>query len=97
MKTFLTILFFLPIGILLHATVAADLFNWFISPLGVQEINKSHAYGISCFISLFFIGRATSAEAKGTDGPEHLIRNCVQLLFNTLFIWGFAAVAHSMM
>ena len=87
----------IPLSILLHSVVIADLFNWFISPLGVMEINMPHAYGLSCFINIFHIGRATSQDVKDTDGSGSVIVSVATMFFALLFIWGFGAIAHSMM
>lgn len=39
--------------VLYYSWAFYTLWNWFVAPLGVQEINMWHAYGIMMFLGLF--------------------------------------------
>jgi len=42
----------LPIAIALRAYVLAELWDWFVVPLGVSAITLWHAYGLAALVSL---------------------------------------------
>ena len=83
---------------LLRGVVIADMWRWFVTPLGVPSISMVHAIGFSLFVGLFTMGTASKsnvdADFKGLRGSFTLI---VAFTLVTLMVWGFGAIAHSFM
>lgn len=82
--------------IILRGLITADLWQWFLVPLGVKSIGIAHAIGLSFLVGLLFnLGRLTKSDVD----PEHkgLLPAFMQLIAHTVAIlltWGSAAIVY---
>ena len=69
MKHVLGFLVLIPVSVFIWGWAISTLFNWFVSPLGVDNISFVHALGLSCLLGLFKVGLATQADVKENSEP----------------------------
>jgi uncharacterized membrane protein YgaE (UPF0421/DUF939 family) len=69
MKYLLLLLTF-PISLILGGWCVSTLFNWFISPLGIDTIGIMHGAGIACILNLFKIGLAGDPNLSMEDTED---------------------------
>jgi len=84
----LWVLMIFPIAIFLNAYTLMNIWNWFISPLGLTTINLVHAMGISTVIGFFLINIKTNdSPVKTNETIIELITRCTaKIIFVPLFI-----------
>lgn len=85
--------------VLLRGLVLADLWQWFVTPLGAPRIGIAHAIGLSTILTTCMMGFATEKAEKDDDsGPwAKVIKALFKGLFYCLFAWGMGAIVHGFM
>lgn len=89
-------LFIFSLGLVcLSGLVASNLWNWFISPLGVMNINWIQGMGIDLLIT-FLVYRVIQEDMEDQDLNYKMKRFSIALA-STLVIWGHGYVIHLFM
>lgn len=57
----------LPTSIITFGWSIMMLFNWFVAPLGVPEVNFAHAYGLGCLMNIFHISHHMADQRDKRD------------------------------
>ena len=57
----------IPFTVVLGAGVVADLWGWFVVPLGVPAMSKAQAFGLSLFVAYLTHNTAVKTESKELD------------------------------
>jgi hypothetical protein len=85
--------------VLLRGLVLADLWQWFVTPLGAPRIGIAHAIGLSTILTTCMMGFATDKPDKDDEsGPwAKVIKAFTRGLLYCLFAWGMGALVHGFM
>jgi ACR3 family arsenite efflux pump ArsB len=92
------VLFDIPV-LLFRGFVLVHLWEWFVTPLGVQSISIAHAIGLSLIINLLLSQIARKADVD--NGEEEWYVKAISNLIGSVVVsgigWGIGAVVHTFM
>lgn len=82
--------------IIFKGLVVADMWQWFLVPLGVKAITIAHAIGLSFLVGLMFtLGRVTVADLdKDNAGLLPTFIRTLTYFIAVAITWGCGAIVH---
>ena len=81
---------------LLGGVVCADLWAWFLVPLGVPAIGVAHAIGIHSLIGLMTVS-ISRADLRAKSESTDVIARCGDRALGYLLVWAVGAIVASCM
>ncbi len=81
-------------SLVVNGLVTADLWNWFVSPLGIVTISTAHAIGLRLTVGVFRIKTSDTVHNKEEDKDKKIPSwlKSTGMILAALWCWLIAAV-----